>query len=239
MTPGKSSLPASLQRLIDAIEDESNIDSGRLMHHIQEAGLMKADLLALSNFDHPAGESYGRNRIYEGVNFSIYLMSWAKGDFTGIHSHGLTEWGAVSFFGVMDHRLYKLDDNKIVLADKGTVPLGAVVPVSGDLIHAMGNINREPVMSLHIYGWKKSGSNPSDNSQLFELEKKQVRTTNGSAFLNIKADLCSGTTAGISTDIETISDYFTLIRPFYKRNDNTEMVKYLDRVISDPRVYFS
>ena len=88
-------LPASLEGIIKSIDGTRFMDSHILSETIKLAGMKAEDYLRLSNFNHEISLSYGRNLIYQGLNYSIYLMSWAPGDFTAIHSHGVSQWGAV------------------------------------------------------------------------------------------------------------------------------------------------
>ena len=230
-------LPVSLVRIIDGIEKDDLIDNDKLVELIKQNELNEEDFLPLSDFGHSADESYGRTLVYEGANFSIYLMSWAKGDFTAIHSHGQCDWGAVYFLGDVDHRLYKASENRIELVQKAVVPKGTTVPVKGNLVHAMGNLRENPSMSLHIYGWEKAESNANDNAFVYELEKKQIRVTNGSAFINISDEFCRETEKGIVTNTDTVKDYFEIIHPYYKKNKINSMDNYIAEVLKQPELY--
>jgi cysteine dioxygenase len=237
MASTQNYLPQSLNRLVEGVNNDTHIDSSRLAHIIRQADLKKEDFLSKSSFNHASNESYGRTRIYEGRNFSIYIMSWSPGDFTAIHSHGSSDWGAVYFFGDINHRLYHASGNKIELIEKGLVPEGTIAPVNGSLVHAMGNSAEKPVMTLHIYGWSHQGSNANDNSLIYELEKNQIRITDGSAFINIKNELCKSTKRGIITNTETVIDYFEIIYPFYKKNRITRMDEYIQKILKNPELF--
>lgn len=230
-------LPDSLAGIIEGIEKDNLINCDKLVELIKKVELNEEDFEPLSDFGHSADESYGRTLVYEGTNFSIYLMSWAKGDFTAIHSHGQCDWGAVYFLGDVDHRLYKASENRIELVQKAVVPKGTTVPVKGNLVHAMGNLHERPSMSLHIYGWDQAKSNANDNALVYELEKKQIRITNGSAFLNIKDEFCKETKKGIVTNTNTVTDYFEIIHPFYKKNKISSMDSYIGEVLKNPELY--
>jgi hypothetical protein len=239
MTETNSNYPKSLLKIIEGIECSKLIDNNVLVDIVRQSNLIEKDFLPYNKLDHPIEQSYGRNNIYEGTNYSIFLMSWSSGDFTGIHSHGLSDWGAVYFFGNMDHRLYNASGKKIELAQKGIVPEGSVVPVKGSLVHAMGNLGEKPVLTLHIYGWRQPNSNANDNSFVYELEKKQIRTTDGSAFINIADKLCKKTEKGIIANTETVTDYFEIINPFYIRNKNKNMDNYIKKVLKNPELYLT
>jgi cysteine dioxygenase len=237
MTTTENKLPNSLKRIIAGIENDKHIDCERLLEIIRQNIPENADFLPFNKFDHPVNESYGRNNIYEGRNFSVYLMSWTPGDFTAIHSHGKSDWGAVYFFNDINHRLYSAAGKKIELAQKGVVTAGSIVPVSGELVHAMGNLGKSPILTLHIYGMNQQKSNANDNSFVYELEKKQIRTTDGSAFINIREELCKKTDKGIISNAETITDYFEIISSFYRKNKLTQMVNYIQKVLLSPELY--
>lgn len=225
-------------KLVNEIKNCKLIDNNKLIEILKNSNLKAEDFLKYSDFNHHPSLSYGRNKIYEGTNFTMFLMSWGKSDYTAIHSHGLSDWGAVYFFNGIDHRLYNISDNKIILADKSQIPAGAVVPVQGNLIHAMGNIGSQPLMTLHIYGSNNSISLANDNSKVYELEKKQIRVTNGAAYINIENELCKQNLPGIETNPETLTDYLQTILHFYKRINSETMIKNIETILANPAVYF-
>lgn len=238
MKTSANELPGSFKKIIAGIENEKNIDCSRLLEIIKKNIPENGDYLPFNKFDHPVYDSYGRNNIYEGRNFSIYIMSWAPGDFTAIHSHGLSDWGAVYFFSDINHRLYTASGNKIELAQKGIVQAGTIVPVTGNLVHAMGNLGKTPIITMHIYGMNHQKSNANDNSFVYEIEKKQIRTTDGSAYINIREELCKKTEMGIISNAETVTDYFEIISSYYRKNKLTPMVNYIQKVLLTPELYF-
>jgi hypothetical protein len=229
---------AVLQSLVSNIEEQNSIDNTSLLTIIEQAKLKEADFLKYNQFNHAITESYGRNKVYEGENFSIYIMSWLPGDFTAIHSHGSCDWGAVYFFGDTSHRLYEASGNKIELIDKGIVPKGTIAPVTGRLVHSMGNKNESPVLTLHIYGSNNGLSNANDDSSVYELEKKRVSITSGEAYLNLEPGRIKQSVHGISTNAETISDYFNILLPYYRKNRQRKTVEFLEKVLQNPQIYF-
>jgi cysteine dioxygenase len=224
--------------LLKAIKSCKQIDSDKLVDILESLKPIPEDFFGFNNFNHHPSLSYGRNKIYEGRNFSVFIMSWLKNDFTAIHSHGTSDWGAVYFFGDMDHKLYRLSANNLKLADKSKIRAGSIVPVAGELIHAMGNMSNSPVLTLHIYGTDQSATPANDDSSVFELEKRQVRITNGAAYINIADDLCRQTLPGVDTDAETLTDYLQTILPFYKRINAEDMVQNIDTLVGNPSLYF-
>ena len=176
-------LPVPIAQLIRKIESAAAIDNSMLLAWLAESDLEVADILSFSYFNHPGRESYGRNQIYLSTRVKIFVMSWNPGDFTAIHDHEPSEWGAVQFFGDISHRLYSVDGNIIRLKQSDTLHSGMRVGVNGRLIHAMGNHSGNPVLTLHIYG-TNSNFDGSWRTRVYEPEKKRVILTDGSAFLD-------------------------------------------------------
>jgi predicted metal-dependent enzyme (double-stranded beta helix superfamily) len=233
-----ASLPNCLQLIISKIEEAESITSNQLVQIMNQVAINSEDFASFTCFNHPVYESYGRNKIAVGKNFSVFVISWAPGDFTAIHNHGGADWGAVYFFNDTDHRLYSLNENTLKLTQKSKINADTIVSVDGSLIHAMGNFSNVPFITLHIYGSNKHKPNANDFTIIYELEKKQRQITNGSAFIDISAELCKETLPGIKTNTETILDYFNIVLPFYIKNKNQEMVDYIRRVLAKPEVYF-
>jgi len=231
-------IPRNFQSLITEILNTNRMTSETLIQLIRDFDLKENDLFQFSNFDHDTSLSYGRTKIYEGSNFVIYLMSWAPGDYTAIHNHGLTDWGAVYFPGEISHRLYTLEDKTITLGDTSLIAPGTIVPVNGSLIHAMGNLSDKQVISLHIYGSNNLISTSNTGSNIYEIEKKRIRITHGEAYLNGNENI-SAPVAGLNTNPETLADYFSVISQYYQRNQITEMCKYIDAVLSNQELYFN
>ncbi len=231
------SLPDQIQTVINQLEKDNNLSNETLVQILKKQDLAASDFVDFTDFNHPPELSYGRTKLYQGLNFVIYLMSWAEGDFTAIHNHGQSDWGAVSFLGEMNHRLYKKENGTLKLADKSVIPAGTIVPVNGDLIHAMGNLAKTPSLTLHIYGSNRNISLPNTTSHIYELEKKRVRITSGEAdidgFQNISDPL-----EAIVTNEESLIDYLKIILPFYQKNHKSEMENYIKSVLNNPATYF-
>jgi cysteine dioxygenase len=230
---------SSLQRLIEGIEKNNITEGQNLVELMKTIDLKSGDFDAYTYFDHSITESYGRTKIYEADNYVIFLMSWAQGDFTAIHSHGYTDWGAVYFCEDVSHRLYEIENNNIELIDNSLIPASTIVAVTGSLVHAMGNLNEKPVKSLHIYGSNQQMSNANDFSRVYELEKNQIRITDGAAYININEDKCKETIGGLVASKATVLDYFSIILPYYKKNNIKEMVDYIESVIKNPNLFYS
>ncbi len=230
-------LPLRLTKIINSIEKEESITNDHLIKMIKDSGITAQDLDAFYDFGHDPSESYGRKILYTGRNFTIYLMSWAPGDFTAIHSHGLSDWGAVLLLGTTFHRLYEVSNTQITLKSADIIPEGTVVGIKGDLVHAMGNLASKGVMTLHIYGSKDNLSNANDFSKVYDLERKLIKTTNGAAFINIAENLVKKTDQGLTCDKATLLDYLQIVRPVYLRMNNAGMVKVIDTYLQDPSLY--
>ena len=233
----KLNYPAKLKTLLAEIESGEIVSSHLLLKALKSYDLHADDFAEFTDFGHESQFSYGRTKLHAGKNFVMYLMSWAQNDFTAIHNHGQTEWGAVLFLEDVEHRLYNLENDHLLLAAKSIIPRGTMVPVQGDLIHSTGNKAEKPSLSLHIYGSNQPIGIPNNPSRIYEPEKRRVRITSGAAFLNGTENL-SPPEPGIMTNEATLLDYLGMVLPFYEKNRESEMVSYIKSVIQDPSVYF-
>jgi hypothetical protein len=229
----------AVENVADLIESCHRVDNNFLVALLKDAKLKAEDFQKFQHYNHDAALSYGRTVVYEATNFIIYVMSWAPGDFTAIHSHGYSDWGCVVFFSDTNHNLYHANGKEILLAGKSIIPKGSVVPVAGNFVHAMGNLTDKPFMTLHIYGSYKKISNANDYSRVFEIEKKQIRTTNGAAYINISDEYCKKTEQGLMTNTETLVDYLQIVLPYYKRNRSASMVERIEGYLRAPESYFT
>jgi predicted metal-dependent enzyme (double-stranded beta helix superfamily) len=227
-----------LDILVSAIETRELTSSEQLIQLLKSLDLHADEFSPFADTNHSTHLSYGRTRLYTGRNFLVYLMTWAKGDFTAIHNHGQTDWGAVYFLGDVNHRLYRLEDNRLLLAGKSIIPAGTAVAVKGELIHAMGNLAEGYSMSLHVYGSNRGMSVPNSTSCIYELEKKRVRVTSGEAYFN-GTECLEEPRTDIQTNEETLHDYLGILLPYYEKNNHTEMAAYIRSVLVNPALYFN
>jgi len=231
-------LPEKLSALISEMEQYETLANEELIRFLPTYQFKAENFWHLADFDHSPKYSYGRTKIYQGGNFAIFLMSWSPNDFTAIHNHGQSDWGAVCFLGEVNHRLYQLENQSILLADKAIIPAGTVVPVTGNLVHAMGNLSKQSSLSLHIYGSNQTMEKPDITTRIYELEKKRVRITSGEAFIG--GDESYGEPSNdLSTNVETLIDYLKILLPFYEKNGNRTITSYIKSVIQDPSLYFA
>lgn len=232
-----NSLPDQIRTLINQLEKDNNLSNETLVQRLKKQDLADSDFVDFADFNHSPELSYGRTKLYQGLNFVIYLMSWAEGDFTAIHNHGQSDWGAVCFLGEMNHRLYTKENGTLKVADKSIIPAGTIVPVNGDLIHAMGNLAKTPSLTLHIYGSNRNLSLPNTTSHIYELEKKRVRITLGEAYIDGFQNI-SDPLEAVVTNEESLIDYLKIILPFYQKNHKAEMENYIKTVLNNPAKYF-
>jgi len=212
-------LPGCLQDLIRLLPQKRVDEEALALTGIIDAARIDFEqLYPLGAFDHDPALSYGRRCLWQGDHAGVYLMAWNPGDFTALHGHGRAEWGAVVFGGETVHRRYRVEDNRVSLLAASTVPAGKVLGVCrGDYYHAMGNHGNKPFLTLHIYGAYGHQGVSTDDARVFELEKNQISTTGGSAYLNMRDEHRKTVIGGIQTNRETYYDYLACIRPFYER----------------------
>ncbi|MCB0638640.1 MAG: hypothetical protein KDC54_18545, partial [Lewinella sp.] len=100
-------LPVSLQQIARQLAAQHPARAAAVRKIVLEAQVQPADLAPWADFDHPVSDSYGRKLVYKADNFEIMVMSWRPGDFSTIHDHGHTQWGAVQIFGPAEHATFR------------------------------------------------------------------------------------------------------------------------------------
>jgi len=178
----KADLPTSLQYIVQQLESERALRPSDMSRLLRQAKVSLDDIQPWADLGHPPSDSYGRQLIYQGDNFEIMAMSWLPGDFSGIHDHGQTEWGAVQAFGPAEHATFRIEDGKMSTLSRLQFEAGAIVGVSHQLIHQMGNPTEEPFLTLHVYGRPEDVQNVTGDARVYDLENNQIQRVDGGVF---------------------------------------------------------
>ncbi len=179
LTPG-------LQRLVDSIEnDNAHITVQKAAELAKKANITVADLEPWADYIHPVKDGYGRKLAYHTNTFEVMIMTWNPGDFSSVHNHGYTQWGAVQVFGEVMHQIYTNTGEKFMLSKKEILPYGSIAKVNNALIHQMGNVTTKPYLTLHIYGANEPHQAVTADMKIYELETGFIRETQGGAFFNL------------------------------------------------------
>ena len=179
LTPG-------LQRLVDSIERQQEHVSVKLAAELMEdAQITEEDVLPWADYDHPIGDGYGRNMAYHTDKFEVMIMTWNPGDYSCVHDHGYTQWGAVQVFGDVMHQSYSTVGEVFKLSSKEILPNRSITKVNNALIHQMGNATTKPYLTLHMYGANEPHETVTADMKVYELETGLIRKTNGGAFFNL------------------------------------------------------
>jgi cysteine dioxygenase len=215
----KLSLPISLNRLVEKLESKTDFSPFELLKIIKDANISERHLLPWADFDHPKTDGYGRKLVYTGDHFEIMVMSWAKKDYTAIHNHGYTKWGAVKVFGALEHISFQLEENHLSTLHKERLEKGEVLAVNQDLIHQMGNPTDDNILSIHIYGTPEKRSNVTENSALYEVGKHETQIVNGGVFYDLRNDIIVERSPGLKSDRLTEIGHFTSLLNFYYKSN--------------------
>ncbi|MGK7925735.1 MAG: cysteine dioxygenase family protein [Spirulina sp.] len=195
--------PASLQILIDRIRSQIQLTPESIRDCLLAARVSPSDLLPWADFEHPIDDGYGRKLIYDGGFFEIMVMSWRDRDYSAIHDHGLTEWGAVQCFGEAEHYTYRLEDGVLQTDQRCDFQPGEVKLVDRGLIHQMGNLSGEYFLSLHVYGFNLTEGTITGNARLFDLWEGSIQRTNGGVFFGLPEAQINDRVYGLRGDRET------------------------------------
>jgi SAM-dependent methyltransferase len=176
-------LPESVASLCEKLLQTEVVKPHEICQMIKEADITVIDLMPWADLDHSPADSYGRKMVFEGPNFEVMVMSWKAGDFSAIHDHGYTQWGAVKVFGEAEHATFRVEDDKIHTLSRTKLKPGTVVGVGHSLIHQMGNSSsNEGYISLHVYGDLVQRENVTADARLYDLESGKVQRVNGGVF---------------------------------------------------------
>ncbi|MEL7085973.1 MAG: cysteine dioxygenase family protein [Cyanobacteria bacterium P01_A01_bin.3] len=196
-------LPPSIQTLIASIRSQSNITPDLARQLIVDANITEHELAPWANFQHPVAHSYGRKLIYAEPHFEILVMSWAEGDYSAIHDHGVAQWGAVQCFGLAEHNVYQLNNRTLRLVEQGLSYPNSVNAVDSDLIHQMGNPSRVEFLSLHVYGCAAGHPSVTSDAGVFDLFEGCIHHTDGGVFFCLPESDISYRIEGLRGDRDT------------------------------------
>lgn len=183
----------ALQYIIRQVEENRNQMNPELARKIvTDSGVTEDDLMAWADFDHPKEDSYGRKLIYNNQFFEIMAMSWVPGDFSAIHDHGYTLWGAVKVFGPAEHSAFMVSDGMISTVARERFEPGRVVAVGHELVHQLGNPEKEKrFLSLHMYGLydpEYSLASVTCDARVYDLTRKEIQRSDGGMFFDLQGD---------------------------------------------------
>lgn len=175
-------IPECLTDLCEVLDCKVHFDAEQAAEMLTELKVTAADLSPWYNFDHAVTDSYGRVLVKRGANHELMVMSWAPGDYSAIHDHGLAEWGAVRYFGAADHIVFTEHNNVLSVAQRMRMRLDDVHPIEPSLIHLMGNPTKSPLVSLHLYGRSQAADTITGSARIFDLHENKVQRTDGGVF---------------------------------------------------------
>lgn len=204
MIGSEAQLPQSIQDIIRQIEQLENFSPHAIRLILRNSSVTSQELEPWADFEHSAADAYGRKMIYNGAYYEIMCMAWSPGDFSAIHDHGYTEWGAVKVFGEMEHASFMLRDGILSTLSRNSLKAGQVLAVGHDLIHQMGNSGEKELLTLHVYG-NVDGRNGviTADARLFEASKNVVQRVDGGVFFHLPPSEIKREEKGIRADFMT------------------------------------
>lgn len=197
-------LPKSLQYIVEQLSSDTVLKPANICRIVRDADVQAADLLPWADFDHPVGDSYGRQLVYQGPRFEVMVMSWDPGDFSTIHDHGGTQWGAVQIFGEAEHATFRLHEDQLTTLARWRTTPGDIIGVSHNLLHQMGNpFGQERFVSLHVYGQQLPAENITGDARIMELYEEQIHRVDGGVFFALPPEEIKLRKPGLSADFPT------------------------------------
>jgi len=195
--------PVSLQKLINRLQQTTDLTPAQVKEFVIEASISQENLMPWADFQHPVTDSYGRKLVFDGGHFEIMAMSWLPGDFSAIHDHGATQWGAVQCFGAAEHYIYSFTKGMLEPLKPAHYLPGMVYAVDDNLIHQMGNPGNKPFLSLHVYGCQEIQESITGNARIFDLLENSIQYTDGGVFFCLPETKINYRSQGLAADRET------------------------------------
>lgn len=216
----KHRLPFAIQDLIRMLEEAEDLTPRVARDLLLSANLQAEDLEPWSDLEHPIRDSYGRKLIFDGGYFEMMAMSWTPGDFSAIHDHGYTEWGAVQVFGPAEHSVFLEQDGDLTTLSRAEAKPGEVLAVGHQLVHQLGNPSNTHFMSFHMYGcYGRFKGGITANARIFDLEEGSVQRTDGGVFFAMPENQIKRRETGPHPD------YLTWLRNVIELKNRIDRVK--------------
>ena len=169
--------------------------------------------------------------VYDGGHFEIMVMSWRPGDFSAIHDHGYTQWGAVQIFGPAEHATFRVEEDQIFTLSRQIVSPGDIVGVSHSLVHQMGNPTNEVFfLSLHVYGNVQSRDSVTGDARLYDLENEVIQRVDGGVFFALPEKELKSTEKGPKPDFPTRLRHMVELIRRLRKMENRFPGQYHDRL---------
>jgi predicted metal-dependent enzyme (double-stranded beta helix superfamily) len=213
ITPG-------LKRLKDMIDGDNSMSVTKVAEYVQEAAIEEADLMPYADYDHPVSDGYGRQMVVESAHYEIMVMSWAPGNFSAVHDHGYTNWGAVQVFGHVQHHTFAVKHDVFTITRKEILANKTIIKVNHPLIHQMGNVTSSPYLTLHVYGNNDHTGNITADARIFELELGLIKHTSGGAFFNLPDEKVYDIGQMPEIDQQTFVHQASILLQYYQRYDD-------------------
>lgn len=221
-----------LDRLAHLVSAEADMSVKKLAELVKKANIKEEDLEPFADYDHPIIDGYGRKIAVLDDRFEIMVMTWNPGDFSAVHDHGYTQWGAVQVFGNVMHHVFSNQGAEFSLIKKEILTNGTIVKVNHPLIHQMGNVTSIPYLTLHVYGSDKHQGVITADSRIFELENGLVKHTTGGAFFNLPDDEVYNISPMKPVDHQTFIHQASLLLQYYDRYSNEQIAAKRKKILA-------
>lgn len=231
-------LPKSLTFIKEKLTSKKIIRPHEVVEIIKEADVHQKDLEPWADFQHPTKDSYGRKMVFKAPNFEIMVMSWLPGDMSAIHNHGYTTWGAVQVFGENEHATFRQENGILRTLSRSNFEYGEIVGVGHSLIHQMGNLTCENVLTLHVYGVEHDIENVTGDANLYDPSNGTIQIINGGVFFDLPNTQIEDIVEGPKGDYPTqLRNLIELARRVKCYNSNSIKLKEIEAlIVSDSQI---
>ncbi len=203
----KSKLPRSIERFVVTMQKHGVDSPMSARKMLADSGIEEDDVMPWAEFEHPVSDGYGRSMVHQGENYELMVMTWMPGDFSAIHDHGATQWGAVLFLGTAEHATFSHDGDVLTTNEREAVFQGDINEVDHSMIHQMGNRDSAPFLSVHLYGCHSKRHDITGDARIFDLFEQKIQFTDGGVFYGLPEDQINRRIPGPRGDTETTIEH--------------------------------
>lgn len=97
------------------------------------------------------GKPYGRKLVYQSSVLEALVMLWSNDQDSLPHNHGASAGWMYVFCGTAKSCIYRFEGNRHVRDTEDILPVGEIAFVPQEIVHSMGNYNKERLITVHLY----------------------------------------------------------------------------------------
>ena len=148
-TPENTTLSPGLQRLVTMLEYANDLTPPMLAQMLRSADLSLEDVASFIQED---ADRYHREFVHRGDGFDILVLTWMPMQGSPIHGHDGSTCAFMVMTGVASETTFTATDpGRAAMDSFNRYETGEVAAMDGSRIHTVANVDRMPLVTLHVY----------------------------------------------------------------------------------------